>query len=77
MTSTPKMWQGGKQLLINLVQPSKCQTPKTLVERMPAMSRRPNEPVSPYVENESKNISLASVRSPGIAGSEDLIFLES
>ena len=38
----------------------------------------PSEPTGQSdVEYESKNIYFASVRSPGIAGSEDLIFLES
>ena len=41
------------------------------------ISRPLNEPVSPYVENESKKNLFASVRPPSTAGSVDLIFLES
>ena len=41
------------------------------------MSRPLNEAVSPYVENPSKNSSLASVRPRMTAGSDLLIFLKS
>ena len=42
----------------------------------PYQNSRPlNEPVSPHVENHSKNISLASARAPITAGSNVLIFL--
>ena len=46
------------------------------VTRLPHIT--PSEPTGQSdVEYESKNIYFASVRSPGIAGSEDLIFPES
>ena len=41
------------------------------------MSRRLKQLDSLYVEYEPENIYFASVRSPGIASSEDLIFPES